>query len=434
MLRKRFFQLTTIAIIAFTMFVALAQKKVSSKLSKNSNSPSFTSSLEEKTFSMQSKLILSLIELVNSQDSISKKDKEKTKKTLANSSKAFLEYSDKDKKFLKIKKIIFSKHLELPTQKLCSNNEDQLTKDICENKSLKLSEDENKKLSWFLKLYEKKEALNKKTLNKFGFGFAIIIFVLLASILSFLFYLIYFLFKKPRLNFKQSSINTDYCLEIFCLYLLSMNLLPFLLLKLNGSFLNYDPLKLNIIGIFSLTTLIFWPILFKQKFIDIKESLGLSFKKFPKDTLIGMISYIASIVPMLFVLSVYSLILLKLGVNVEQGAHPVVPIITESKDNAIIYTIFILAVIVAPIVEEIMFRGAFYSWLRDRINAPMSILISSFIFAAIHPQGAIGLVPLTFIGAVLAILREWRGSITSCIFAHACFNAGTLLIVVTAFK
>ena len=58
MFRKRFFQLTTLAIIAFTIFGALAQKKIAKKLSNNAASSSLASvSLEEKAFSMQSKLI-----------------------------------------------------------------------------------------------------------------------------------------------------------------------------------------------------------------------------------------------------------------------------------------------------------------------------------------------------------------------------------------
>jgi len=430
MLRRRIFQFITFSIVAFTIFGAVVQKKSLGKLkSKSSPEKSMAADLEEKAFSMQSKLILSLIDLIETQKSISKKDKASTKESLVNSSKTFLLPAKKDSKFLNIKKIIFSQHLGLATNKLCLKNEDKLTKDICNKKTFEFTEDQSKKLSWFSKLYEKKEAIDKKILSKFGFGFAILIFVILASIISFLFYLFYFFVKKPKYEFKHSSINSDYCLEIFCLYLLGMNLMPFLLVKID-----YNPLKLNIIGIFSLTTLILWPLIFRQSFSNIRQSLGLSFKKFPKDIFIGAFTYIASILPLIALLSIYSLILLKLGVNAEQGAHPVVPILTKSKDSSIVYIIFILAVVVAPIVEEVMFRGAFYSWLRDRLNAPLSILISALIFAAIHPQGAIGILPLGFIGAVLAILREWRGSITSCIIAHACFNAGTLIMVVTAFR
>ena len=408
----------------------MAQKKSLRKLKpKSSSTKSMTSGLEEKAFSIQSKLILSLIDLIEAQESISKKDKASTRLTLVNSSKSFLEPIKKDTKYLNIKKIIFSQHLGLPTKELCLKSSEQLTQDICNKKVINFSEEENKKLSWFSKLYEKKEALDKKTLNKFGTGFAVLLFVMLASIFAFLSYLFYFFAKKPTYKFKHSKLDTDYCLEIFCLYLLGMNLMPLILMNID-----YNPLKLNIIGISSLTIFALWPLIFRQSLKETASSLGLSFKSFPKDIFIGVFTYLASIIPMLALLSVYSLILLKLGVNAEQGAHPVVPILTQSKDSSIVYIIFILAVVVAPIIEEIMFRGAFYSWLRDRLNAPLSILVSALIFAAIHPQGAIGIVPLGFIGAILAMLREWRGSITACIITHACFNAGTLILVVKAFK
>ena len=124
----------------------------------------------------------------------------------------------------------------------------------------------------------------------------------------------------------------------------------------------------------------------------------------------------------------------QLGIDSEQGAHPVVPILTETKESSKIIYIFILAVIVAPLVEEVMFRGALYSWLRARLGIAFSIIISSVVFAAIHPQGAIGLVPLSCIGASLALLREWRGNLVAPIIAHACFNMGTLILVLTIFR
>jgi hypothetical protein len=93
-----------------------------------------------------------------------------------------------------------------------------------------------------------------------------------------------------------------------------------------------------------------------------------------------------------------------------------------------------MAVVVAPCVEEVMFRGAFYSWLREYCSATFSIITSAVIFAAIHPQGLIGLVPLTFIGVILAIVREWRGTLSAAIATHACFNAGTLIVVLLLFR
>ena len=81
-----------------------------------------------------------------------------------------------------------------------------------------------------------------------------------------------------------------------------------------------------------------------------------------------------------------------------------------------------------------MFRGAFYCWLRARFGVLFSVLLSSFIFASVHPQGAVGVVPLTFIGILLALLREWRGTLVAPMIAHACFNAGTLSLVLFIFR
>jgi len=96
--------------------------------------------------------------------------------------------------------------------------------------------------------------------------------------------------------------------------------------------------------------------------------------------------------------------------------------------------VFFLGVIVAPFVEEIMFRGALYSWLRARMGAISAMFASAILFAAVHPQGAIGLLPLSMIGLVLAFIREWRGSLLACMLAHACFNAGTLVLITVLFR
>ena len=90
-----------------------------------------------------------------------------------------------------------------------------------------------------------------------------------------------------------------------------------------------------------------------------------------------------------------------------------------------------MAVVIAPFVEEIMFRGVLYSWLRSFCSPLVSMLLSAILFAGLHPQGVIGLVPLTAIGFILAFVREWRGSLIACMTTHACFNGVTLLLVVS---
>ena len=82
----------------------------------------------------------------------------------------------------------------------------------------------------------------------------------------------------------------------------------------------------------------------------------------------------------------------------------------------------------APIVEETLFRGALYHVMRRRWSIFLSATATGFMFAAIHPQGVLGIPPLMALGATFAFLREWRGSIIAPITAHA-LNNGMIFVL-----
>jgi membrane protease YdiL (CAAX protease family) len=114
--------------------------------------------------------------------------------------------------------------------------------------------------------------------------------------------------------------------------------------------------------------------------------------------------------------------------------HPIVPMVKGPDSSPLtVVTILLIAVVLAPVLEEITFRGFFYNALRSRYSPILSIAISSAFFAGIHPQGIIGFPMLMAIGIVLATLREWRGSLIAPIIMHACTNGATLLIVLLGF-
>jgi membrane protease YdiL (CAAX protease family) len=80
-----------------------------------------------------------------------------------------------------------------------------------------------------------------------------------------------------------------------------------------------------------------------------------------------------------------------------------------------------LACVFAPVLEETMFRGALFHYLRGRWGWAASAVTVSFVFAVIHPQGWIAVPALGAIALALAALREWRGSIIASMVAHS-FN------------
>ena len=89
---------------------------------------------------------------------------------------------------------------------------------------------------------------------------------------------------------------------------------------------------------------------------------------------------------------------------------------------ATILAILVVACVSAPLVEETVFRGGFYHYLRGRLGVVASALPVSLVFAFIHPQGVLGVPPLVALAMILALIREWRGSLVACVAVHAVHN------------
>ncbi len=110
------------------------------------------------------------------------------------------------------------------------------------------------------------------------------------------------------------------------------------------------------------------------------------------------------------------------------GSHPIENEIA-SGNPLMILGVFLTACLAAPIVEETMFRGVLYQHLRAREGwmprvalVIFSGLISSFIFAAIHPQGIAGIPFLMALAFGFVLIREWRGSLIAPMTMHAIHN------------
>jgi membrane protease YdiL (CAAX protease family) len=71
-----------------------------------------------------------------------------------------------------------------------------------------------------------------------------------------------------------------------------------------------------------------------------------------------------------------------------------------------------------------------WGWL---VSLFLSLLISSLLFAVIHPQGALGVPVLAAVAIVLALLREWRASLIAPIVTHMIVNGVTTTLVLLIF-
>lgn len=105
--------------------------------------------------------------------------------------------------------------------------------------------------------------------------------------------------------------------------------------------------------------------------------------------------------------------------------------------NTYVVALVITAVVAAPIVEEMVFRGVVMRGLRSRLPMVAVIALQGVLFGLAHVDpvrgaGNIGLVMvLSAVGVAFGGAVALLGRITPAIVAHAIFNAVVLAIVLT---
>jgi CAAX protease family protein len=85
----------------------------------------------------------------------------------------------------------------------------------------------------------------------------------------------------------------------------------------------------------------------------------------------------------------------------------------------------VLTCVVAPICEEILFRGFIFTSLRNWRGPWPAAVLTALVFGAVHAASApeIDLLPLAFLGFLLCMLYRATGSLYPCIVAHALNNS-----------
>lgn len=88
--------------------------------------------------------------------------------------------------------------------------------------------------------------------------------------------------------------------------------------------------------------------------------------------------------------------------------------------------IIFLAVAIAPLAEEFLFRFFLYGVLKRYVGRLFGLLANSLLFAAVHAHlPSFG--PLFVLGGCFTLAFEWSGSILVSMTMHALFNSLTLI-------
>lgn len=191
-------------------------------------------------------------------------------------------------------------------------------------------------------------------------------------------------------------------------------------------------LPASIVAFFASLIALAWPAVRGVRLATMRQDVGLHFGRGVVEIFYGILAWMVA-VPMLFIGAILMMFLTWL-VQSQTGetpapSHPVQQAIADANFWGLLQ-IYVLASVAAPIVEETMFRGVFYSHLRGLMRTwavpvamVLAAVVSSLIFAAIHPQGLVAIPPLAGLAVGFCVAREVRGSLVAPMVAHGLSNA-----------
>ncbi len=106
----------------------------------------------------------------------------------------------------------------------------------------------------------------------------------------------------------------------------------------------------------------------------------------------------------------------------EQNAESVGAVMSGS-----LLIVFLAVYIAAPFVEEILFRGLFYTGIRDTSHVIVAVILSSLMFGVFHGNPLQGI--YTFVVALfLAYVRQVADSLWPAILLHMGYNSSSLFL------
>lgn len=147
--------------------------------------------------------------------------------------------------------------------------------------------------------------------------------------------------------------------------------------------------------------------------------IGVKGGRLAKDIGWGVLGYLASLPILAINLAIASVLIRQFG----PPSHPATELLATNPSTLTVLAIFFAASIVAPFWEEIMFRGTLLPAFSTVTGRPLwGILISSFLFAALHPQGITLWIALGSIGAMSSLLAYQTKSLVPSIVLHMIHN------------
>jgi membrane protease YdiL (CAAX protease family) len=147
----------------------------------------------------------------------------------------------------------------------------------------------------------------------------------------------------------------------------------------------------------------------------------LGWQRVPRGARLGLAGLVLAL-PFILALSLLSAKIFGAG-----NPHPLIPLVEQSDSALFQLYLALVAVVLAPLVEETLFRGLLFRALNTQMAFWPAAAISGAAFALGHAQPA-ALLPIFCLGMLFAFLTRRTGSLVPSATAHALFNAAGMTV------
>lgn len=118
------------------------------------------------------------------------------------------------------------------------------------------------------------------------------------------------------------------------------------------------------------------------------------------------------------------------AVGLPDAPQDLIAIFDGTQNPAVLVAMLLGTCVLAPLNEELIFRGVIYRFCRQRFGRGLALVVSGGLFGALHLNWA-AFVPLALLGVALALAYERTGDLRVPVLAHALFNVNTVLVVLS---
>ena len=148
------------------------------------------------------------------------------------------------------------------------------------------------------------------------------------------------------------------------------------------------------------------------------NALGFGHRRILRQINDGCLGFVASIVP------VTAILIATATWRKPETQHALLKLLTEDQRTSIFAIVILTAVILAPLVEELVFRVGIQGYLQTVVDPKWAIGFVAVLFSLVH--GALDAIALLPLALIMGVLFYIRNSYISVVVVHLLFNGANV--------